>query len=140
MSISSAMSWLGFFFVWCMKSRKNRSATIPSRSGRCIANPHPPDSSPPIIASVSIIFGAMYLKPTGTSYTGTPYFWPRRSTMALMFTVFTTGLCAHVHGLHARLAQLAHLEQVPHEERVQRQRRDEVSLLVSEPGAVGVSV
>ena len=61
------MSSEGFFFVFSMKSRKKRSATIPSRSGRCIANPKPPDSSPPIIAPVSCIFGPMYLKPTGTS-------------------------------------------------------------------------
>ena len=64
---------------------------MPSRSGRCIAKPKPPDSSPPIIAPVSCIFGPMYLKPTGTSYTGTPYFSPSRSTIEVMFTVFTTG-------------------------------------------------
>ena len=40
---------------------------MPSRSGRCIPNPNPPDSSAPIIAPVSIIFGPMNLNPTGVS-------------------------------------------------------------------------
>ena len=61
------MSSDGLFCVLSMKSRKKRSATMPSRSGRCIAKPNPPDSSPPIIAPVSCIFGPMYLNPTGTS-------------------------------------------------------------------------
>jgi len=33
----------------------------------------------------------MYLKPTGTSWTGIPYLSPSRSTIDVMFTVFTTG-------------------------------------------------
>ena len=45
---------------------------MPSRSGRCIPNPNPPDSSAPSIAPVSIIFGPMNLKPTGISYVSIP--------------------------------------------------------------------
>ena len=45
---------------------------MPSRSGRCIPNPNPPDSSAPSIAPVSIIFGPMNLKPTGTSWVSIP--------------------------------------------------------------------
>ena len=47
---------------------------------------------------------------------------------------------AHVHRLHDGLAQLAHLEQVPHEQRVEGQRRNERALLVRQPGAVSVAV
>src|SRR5918992_943513 len=85
------MSCDGFFLVFSMKSRKKRSATMPSRSGRCIEKPKPPDSSPPIIAPVSCILGPMYLKPTGTSWTSTPYRSPSRSAIEVMFTVLTTG-------------------------------------------------
>jgi hypothetical protein len=44
----------------------------PVALGRCIPNPKPPDSSAPIIAPVSIIFGPMNLKPTGTSWVSMP--------------------------------------------------------------------
>ena len=45
---------------------------MPSRSARCIPKPNPPDSSPPIMAPVSIIRGPMNLKPTGTSCVSIP--------------------------------------------------------------------
>ena len=46
----------------------------------------------------------------------------------------------HVHRLHDRLLQPADLDQVPHEERIERQRRHELPVLVAEAGAVGVAV
>ena len=45
---------------------------MPSRSGRCMPNPKPPDSSAPIMAPVSIIFGPMNLNPTGVSGVSMP--------------------------------------------------------------------
>ena len=64
---------------------------MPSRSGMCPRTAKPPDSSPPSRAFVSIILGATFLNPTGTSYTRSPNSAPSLSTMAVMFTVLITG-------------------------------------------------
>jgi hypothetical protein len=45
---------------------------MPSRSGMCMPNPKPPDSSPPITAFVSVIFGPTNLKPTPVSCASVP--------------------------------------------------------------------
>ena len=64
---------------------------MPSLSGMWPRTANPPDSSPPSRAFVSIIFGATFLNPTGTSYTRSPNSAPSLSTIAVMFTVLTTG-------------------------------------------------
>src|SRR5712691_6475679 len=46
----------------------------------------------------------------------------------------------HVHGLHHRFAQAADLAEVPHEERVERERGDEAPTLVREARAVSVAI
>ena len=55
------------FPVFTLMSANSSPIRMPSRSGMCPRTANPPDSSPPSTALVSIIFGATFLKPTGTS-------------------------------------------------------------------------
>ena len=111
------------------RSSSIRSAKMPSRSGRCIPKPKPPDSSPPIIAPVSIILGPTYLNPTGTSCT----------THAVSLAQ-PLGHRGFVDRLHHRLAQAAVLDEVVHEQGEDLQSGDEDAPLVGCPGPVRVAV
>ena len=53
----------------------------------CIPNPKPPDSSPPITAFVSVIFGPTYLNPTPVSYACVPKISASRFAMLVVVTV-----------------------------------------------------
>ena len=63
----------GVFPVRTMNSRKYRALRMPSLSGICPLKAKPPLSSPPIIPSTWENLGPMCLKPTGISWTSTPY-------------------------------------------------------------------
>src|SRR5450830_1636360 len=89
-SISSSMSWPRVFSLVAIISTSSSPTRMPSRSGMWFFMPVPPLSSPPMSMSSSSMRSHMYLKPTGTTWSLSPYFSQSLSIIEVVDTVLTT--------------------------------------------------
>src|ERR1035441_5507547 len=78
------------FFSSAITFASSSAFSKPSRSGRCLLTPTPPDSSPPIRISPASMKSTTYLKPIPCSCSVRPYFAAIRSTIFVVLNARVT--------------------------------------------------